>query len=109
MKFLTIASTKDTFSTLPEAERNKFNVASAELVLKLKKKMGDKLHFYGVVGWGRAVSIGEYDSFEEYLQTLQSPAAQAGHIKYESYPLIELDVKAAKAWLDSQKAAKKKR
>jgi hypothetical protein len=106
MKFLTIASNKDTFSTLPQAEKNKLNLASAESGLNLKKKMGDKWHFYSDPGGNRAVSIGEYGSIEEYSQSLQSPAAAAGYINFEFIPLIEVDEKAFKAYVESIKAAK---
>jgi len=108
MKFLTIGTIKDIFYTLPQAEQSKLMVASIKYLLAMKKKLGDKWHFYEVAGWDRMVGIGEYDSLEELSQALQSPAAQAGYMNYESYPLIEMDVKAYKAWVDSQKPAKKK-
>ena len=106
MKILTIATIKDAFYTIPQAERAKLNITNYEYALEFKKKMGDKWHIYGTVGWGRAVSVGEYGSLEEYAQTLQSPAAVAGYINYESYPLIELDEKALKTLVDTLKAAK---
>ena len=106
MKFLTIATIKDAFYTLPQAERAKLNMTNYEYVLEFKKKMGDKWHIYGAVGWGRAVSVGEYGSLEEYNQSLQSPAALAGYINYECYPLIELDEKSVKSMIDTLKAAR---
>jgi hypothetical protein len=108
MKFLTIGTFKDTVSALPQAEKTKLNLAAVEYILAFKKKMGNKWHFYMDPGGNRAISIGEYSSIEEYSQSLQSPAAAAGYMNYESIPLIEGDEKALKAWVDSQKAAKKK-
>jgi hypothetical protein len=106
MKFLTIGTTKDAFLTLPQAEKTKQNVTAIKYVLALKKKMGDKLHFYMDPGGNRLVSIGEYSSIEEYSQSLQSPIAAAGYMNYESIPLIEVDEKALKAYVESAKAAK---
>ena len=108
MKFLTIGTVKDVFYTLPQAEQTKFWLAAIKHILALKKKMGDKWHFYMDPGANRSVSIGEYNSVEEYSQSLQSPIAAAGLMNYESHPLIEMDEKAYKAWVDSQKSAKKK-
>jgi hypothetical protein len=67
--------------------------------------MGDKWHFYTDPTGNLAVSIGEYDNLQEYAQTLQmSPTTP--YVDYECTPLIEMDEKAFRAWLDSQKAAK---
>jgi hypothetical protein len=73
-------------------------------MIKLKEKMGDKLTFYNIPGWGRAVSIGEYSSLEEYSQTLQTPVSQRGFSSHESYPLIESDIEEYKAYLKQMKA-----
>ena len=106
MKFLTISTRKDTFSALPEDEKNRLNVATVEHILELKKKMGDKFTMYSIPGWGRAVSIGDYSSVEEYSQSLQTPVSQQGFSNHESYPLIEMDVKQIEAYLKQAKAAK---
>lgn len=106
MKILTIATRKDVFSSLPQAEKTRLNISSYEYALELKKKMGAKWQAYGVPGWGRMVSIGEYGSLEEYMLSLQSPPAIAGFINYESYPLIEADEKTFKTAIDTLKAAK---
>ena len=107
MKFLTIATFKDTLYALPQAELNKQMVAAIEYILGYKKKMGDKWHFYSDPTGSLSVSIGEYNSLEEYAQSLQaSPTAMAGYMEYESTPLIEMDVKAFQVWVDSQKSAK---
>jgi hypothetical protein len=92
MKFLTIGTVKDVFRTLPQAEQKRLWKENAQWALDFKKKMGDKFNLYAEVGWGRLVSISEYNSVEEYSQSLESPPmAQAGFINYESYPLIEMD------------------
>lgn len=106
MKFLTISTVKDVFYTLPQAEQNRLTKSTIEFTIDVMKKMGDKFHLYVEVGWGRPVSIGEYGSVEEYQQSLQTPMAQAGYVNWETYPLIEYDVKAAEAMLASYKAAK---
>jgi hypothetical protein len=50
------------------------------------------------------VSIGEFNSVEEYAQAIQSPPmAAAGFINYESDPLIELDEKTLDTWIESLK------
>ncbi len=107
MKFLTIGTFKDTVSALPQAEKAKLAVPGVQWVIDLKKKMGAKFSFYMTVEGSRSVSIGEYGSFEEYYQSLQSPIAAAGFMNYESYPLIEYDEKSLKAAVDAVKAALK--
>ena len=106
MKFMTVGSFKDTFSALSEDEKAKHMVQAIEWVLEIKKKMGENLHFYSTVGWGRLVSIGEYGSVEEYSQTLDSAVAQAGYMNYECYALIEADEKVLETSLEQMKAAK---
>jgi hypothetical protein len=105
MKFMTVGTFKDTFSALPQDEKTRQTVQAVEWILDLKKKMGNKFHFYGTVGWNRTVSIGEYDSVEEYYQTLQSPNAQAGYMNYECYALIEADEQFLNSYLEQAKAA----
>jgi hypothetical protein len=106
MKFLTIATFKDSFSTLPKDEKIKQSVAAIEYIIALKKKMGDNFHFYGTVGWDKTVSIGEYSSIEEYYQSLQSPSALEGFTNIKSYALIEADEKFLNAYLKQLKTAK---
>jgi len=106
MKILTISTRKDTFSALPEAEKNKLNTGTVEHILELKKKMGDKFTMYGIPGWGRAVSIGDYGSIEEYAQSLQTPVSQQGYSNHESYMLTEMNEKQMEAYLEQVKAAK---
>jgi hypothetical protein len=108
MKFLTIGTFKDTYSTIPQADRQKLGVSQYEYNLDTKKKMGDKFHMYSVPGWDhRLVFITELNNVEELAQLFQgAPVVAAGFFKYESYPLIELDIKAFEAALASLKAAK---
>ena len=104
MKFMTVGTFKDTYSALPQDEKTKQTTQAVEYILGLKKKMGDKFHFYATVGWNRTVSIGEYGSVEEYYQSLQSPNAQAGYMNYESYALIEADEQFLNSYLKQMKA-----
>jgi len=108
VKFLTIGTFKDVYYTLPQAERQKIGVAQYEYNVNVKKKMGDKLGFYSVPGHDRMlVFITEVSSVEELGQFFaQAPVVAAGFFKYESYPLIEFDVKALEAMQASYKAAK---
>ena len=108
MKFLTIGTFKDTFAAIPQAERRKLIISQYEYNLKIKKKMGDKFHMYGVPGWyGRVVFITEFASVEEFAQTFrEAPVVSAGFFGYESYPLTEQDEKSFEAALASLKAAK---
>jgi hypothetical protein len=106
MKFLTISTFKDTFYTLPKAEQNKFLESSVQWITDLKKKLGNKFMFYSLPGWGRTVSISEFNTLEEYAQSLQSPSAAAGFNNFESYPVIEADEKMLNDYLKAMKAAK---
>jgi hypothetical protein len=106
MKFLTISTFKDARASLPKDELQKLNIADAEYMIDMKKKMGDKWNFYGIPGWNRYISVGEYESFEEYYQTLQGPSTQAGYSNMESYPLIDINWEEYKAWVKQAKAKK---
>jgi hypothetical protein len=107
MKFLTMATVKDVFRTLPQAEQKRLWEENVQWMVDFKRRMRDKFNIYAEVGWGRLVSIGEYRSVEEYSQSLESPPMpQAGFINYESYPLIEMDEEALRAWLESLGVAK---
>jgi hypothetical protein len=106
MKFLTIATVKDVFYTLPQAEQNKLMKSTIEWTIDRMKKSKVKGTFYVMVNSSRLMSIGDSNSLEEYAQGLQSPLAQAGYVNYESCPLIEMDEKTWEAYLASYKAAK---
>ena len=105
MKILTISSRKDSFYMLPQEEQNKLMIGLIEHIIKLNEKMGDKFKVYSMPGWGRAVTIGEYASIEEYSQSLQTPVSQRGFSSHESYPIIESDIEEYKAYLKQLKAA----
>ena len=105
MKFLTTATVKDVFFTIPQTEQKRLWEENVRWTADFQKNRRGKGNLYLVVGWGRMVGITEANSFEEYAQNLQSPMAQAGFIKYESYPLVEVDEKALDAWLESIKKA----
>ena len=78
---------------------------SMQWAIDLKKKMGEKFIFCGIPGWGRLVSISEFESAEEYAQSLQSPIAIAGFLTYESYPLVEYSEQGLVALLEAVKSA----
>ena len=50
MKFLTMATVKDVFRTLPQAEQKRFWEENIQWIVDVKKKMGDKLHFTAYPG-----------------------------------------------------------
>jgi hypothetical protein len=107
MKFLTITTVKDIYYMLPQAEKTKFNAESVEYLVKQKKKKGDKQRFYSTAG-GTLYSIGEYESIEEYSESLrQSPRIAAGYMNVECIPVIEMDEKAIISYEERMKAAKK--
>lgn len=106
MKFLTISKVKDVFYALPQTERNKMLLAAVKSLLVYKKKMGDKWHMYNSPGGMELITIGEYNSVEEYSQSLQSPDTFVGYMSHKSIPLIEYDVKELEAYLKQMKAAK---
>ena len=103
MKFMTIASFKDTFYTLPKDEQKELLVEGVQWVVDLKKKMGDRFVFYHSPGWNRQISIGRYEDLETYNESLQSPISNAGFMSYESYPLIELDDHKLDSYLQAAK------
>jgi hypothetical protein len=108
MKFLTIGAFKDTFATIPLVEKKKLLVSQYEFNIKVKKKMGNKFHMYGVPGWdNKLFFITEFNSVEELGQLFrEAPVVAAGFFGYESYPLIEADLKTFEAGLAMAKAAK---
>ena len=99
MKILTISYRRDAFATLPPEEQRRLNVSAVEAILKVKKAKGDKYVMYSAPGWNRMISVGEYDSIEEYYRTLQTEASQRGFSNLECYPLIEMDQAQMEAYL----------
>jgi hypothetical protein len=106
MKYLTITSRTDAYFTLPEEERNRLGAASIKWIADYKAKKGDKFRFFGSAGDSRNYSLTEFDTYEEYAQSLRSPAFVRGFLKVESIPLIEMDDKMLQPYLDQMKAAK---
>jgi hypothetical protein len=72
----------------------------------LKSKMGNKFMFYMTAGFGGSYSISEFNTYEEYAQSLNSTAFMRGLMTYESIPLIDVDEKALKQWAEMLKPAK---
>ena len=106
MKFITISTTKDIYYTLPQKDRASLDAASLRYLIDLKRNMGDKMRFFSAPG-GQAFSISEYDSVEQYSQSLrESPRAAAGFTNFECIPVVEMDEKALKAYEERAKAGK---
>ena len=106
MKFLTIGSYKDSYNSLPQQEQLKLRIGDLEYWIGLKTKMGNKISYFAVPGTDLGVSMGDYESLEEFAQSQQYPTAQRGLVNGESYPLIEGDLTTLKAMLKRIKAAK---
>jgi predicted ester cyclase len=100
MKFLTISTFKQEIYVLPEAERNALWSVSIQWIGDLKAKLGDKFRFFSSAGSDNSFSISEFDTYEEYYASLMSPVYLRGLMKYESYPLIEVDEKMLKTYRD---------
>jgi hypothetical protein len=101
MKILTISTVKDVFCTLPVSEQQKIMKTAVKNILDVKKRLGDRVQFYGEIGWGRTVSIGEHASVEEYVQCIQGDQSRASCWNMETYLLSEVDEKALQAYVDS--------
>jgi hypothetical protein len=104
MKILTISHRNTAFASLSPQEQNHVMISALEAVLATKKKKGDKYSIYAAAGWGRSISIGDYDSLEEYYQTLQTEALQRSLSDFECYPLIEADEQTLENMLKQMKA-----
>lgn len=105
MKILTISHRNSAFASLPPQEQNRVMISALESVLAMKKKKGDKYSIYSAVGWGRSISIGEYDSLEEYYQSIQTEASQRSLSDFECYPLVEGDQQTLENMLKQLKAS----
>jgi hypothetical protein len=106
MKFLTMSTIKESYYSLSPTEQAKIMSLSLQYILDLKKKMGSHFAFYYTPAMTYQISVGEYSSLEEYSQSLMSPAAQAGFMEYESYPLIEIDEKSIQGYMANLKPGK---
>lgn len=102
MKFLTITSTKDTFSMLPPAISRQLMEATVAWVNE-QKKAGKLLEIYSIPGWWRTVGISEHPSAEEVAQTLAG-VPMGGFMNFEVYPLADFD-ESMKAHIESAKRA----
>ena len=104
MKFLTIATMKDTFSTLPPSVMRPLMEATAAYMDQGKKK-GEFLEYYFIPGWDRSVVISEAKSAEEIVQRI-SGVPVSGFMDVEVYPLAD-PFEAMKTFIESMKAAEK--
>jgi hypothetical protein len=100
MKFITVSTFKDAYYTLPEAEKNKIMKASAQDIFNLKTKLGDKYRFFSTAGSATHYSISEFDTYEEYIQSLNTVAFNAGLVSFVSIPVVEMDDKVMKQYKD---------
>jgi hypothetical protein len=106
MKFITMSTFKDAYYVLPEADRNQLGAASIQWVVDLKSKMGDKFRLFESAGDPRAISLSEFDTYEEYARSLNSPAYVKGLLNYMSLPVIEYNEQELRQYADMFKAAK---
>ena len=102
MKFLTITSTKDTFSMLPPAISRQLMEASVAWVNE-QKQAGKLLEIYSIPGWWRTVAISEHPSAEDVAQTLAG-APMGGFLNFEVYPLSDFN-QSIKANIEAAKRA----
>lgn len=98
MKYITISTFKDAYYALPESERNKIIGASVQDIVNLKTKLGDKYRFFQTAGSRTSYSISEFDTYEEYIQSLSTQAFKMGLIDFVSIPVSEVDEKVLKAY-----------
>jgi muconolactone delta-isomerase len=101
VKFLIIASMKDTFSMLPPAMSRQLMEATVAWINQ-QKKAGKVLEIY-VIPDGRTAGISEHPSAEEVTQTLAG-VPMGGFLNFEVYPLADF-AQSMKAYIESAKAA----
>jgi muconolactone delta-isomerase len=101
MKFLTIATMKDSIAALPPAVGRQLTEASLAYMNQLKRE-GKILEFYFVPSWGRSIVIGEAKSAEELAQNIIGVPLKS-FMGFETYPLadfnesIKMEIEAIKA------------
>jgi len=105
MKFLTIASLKDTASTVPPSVMRPLMEATLDL-MNQRKKAGEVLEMYFMAGSGRSMAITEGKSAEEIVQRI-SELPIGGFMDFETYPLADFN-ESMKAYIEAYKAAEKK-
>jgi len=103
MKFLTISSLKDTFSTVPPAIARQLVEATLAWTNE-QKKAGKILEVYEIVGGGTAV-ICEHPSLEDLVQTLAS-IPMGGFMNLEVHPLADFN-QAMEVYIEGLKTAEK--
>jgi muconolactone delta-isomerase len=104
MKFLAIASMRDTATTLPPALTRQLLEATM-VEMNQQKKAGKILDMYLIPGWNRVVVISEAKSAEEEYQNInRTPIISFYNI--ELYPLADIN-EATKVAIESLKAAEK--
>ena len=104
MKFLTIASMKDTASTLPPSVSRQLMEATLDL-MNQEMKAGRILEAYFMAGSDRSMVISEAKSAEEIVQRI-SALPIGGFMDFETYPLADFN-ESMKAYIESMKAAEK--
>jgi hypothetical protein len=102
MKFLTIGSIKDTFSTLPPAISRQLMEATLNWINQ-QKQAGIILEVYMMVELKRSMVICEHKTAEEAAQTIAA-VPMGGFMDFDVYPLADFNV-SMKAALESIKRA----
>jgi hypothetical protein len=109
MKFVTIYHSTGLYNELTPAESKKRNVASVELTIEVKKKLGDKFRFFAVPGYSpdMLITITDVAGPEEFRTIMQSiPSLNDGAWEYETYAVAEQTEKGMEAFLAVLRAAK---
>ncbi len=77
--------------------------ASVQDIVNLKTRLGDKYHFFTTAGSRTSYSISEFDTYEEYYQSLNTQAFNKGLVDFVSIPVSEVDEKTLKAYAVASK------
>ena len=103
MKFLTISTLKDTFSTVPPAIARQLVEATLAWTNE-QKKAGRIPEIYEIAGGGSAV-ICEHPSLEDVVETLAN-IPMGGFMNFEVHPLADFN-QSMKAYIEAFKTAEK--
>ncbi len=101
MKFVTIATVKDTIAALPLPAAKQLTEATLAY-MNQQKREGKILEFYFVPGWGRSLVISEAKSAEELAQSIIGVPLKS-FMGFETYPLsdfnqsVMMEIEATKA------------
>jgi hypothetical protein len=91
MIFLTKATTKDIFYTIPQARQNTLNTQTRAYIQNMQQQPGNNVHFY-TSPEGALYSIGKYSSLQIYRDGLWgAPRAHDGFTNFECIPLLEVN------------------